>query len=265
MTPAARRAQAWDDVVEGARAFRIWGAPPLAKAREQMRRTIVGPLLPTINRGLSFVVMGLLIRELADVGARRYLPHLLTGLAIWFLIQSVFTKCSKAMVQARDLILNSYLPASVHVYGAVWRQFIEFGFSLVLLAIPAALFWRLPGWQALLVLPGLLLIALNGLWVALLLSTVSIKYGFLNGLVRRSMRIAFLATPILWMERQFPSHQTLIQFNPFLHFVAVVREPLLGFPAPLVSWAVAVGITLAGWSIAIRVYARFRGQIPFLL
>ena len=135
----------------------------------------------------------------------------------------------------------------------------------MLLIAAATVFERLPDWQALLFIPGILLIGLNGLWVTVLVATVSLRYPVVNGLIRRTMHLAFLATPVLWMTHQFPNRQVLIQFNPFYHCVEIVRGPLLGNPPPLASWAIVVGIAVVGWFAAIQVYAHFRKQIPFLV
>ena len=264
LSRSAQRAHAWGDVVRGARACRIWGLPPLIESVDLFRRTLVGPFLPILDRGLSLVLAGLLFRKLLDTGDR-YMAHLLVGLVVWFLIHSLFLNACMTLTRARSLILRSDLPVSLHVFETVWRTFIDFGFSVMLLLAAAIIVGRWPDWRGLLVIPGILLIVLNGFWVTLLLATVSLKYRYLNGLVRRTIRIAFLATPILWMAHQFPNRQTLIELNPFYHYVEIVRGPLLGNPPPLTSWAIVAGIAVVGWFAAVEVYAHFRKQIPFLV
>ena len=264
LSRSAGRAHAWSEIVRGARAYRLWATLPLIEYVDLFRHTIVGPLLPIINRGLSFLLAGLLLGKLTDSGAR-YIAHLTVGLIVWFLIHSLITNGPGTLVRARRFVLQTDSPVVSHVFETVWRAFIDFGLSIVLLFVAAAIVWRWPDWRGLLAIPGILLVLLNGVWVTLVLATVSLKYRVLVGLTRRTMRIAFLATPIMWMANHFPNHQTLIRLNPFYHCVEIVRGPLLGNPPPLASWAVVVGIAVVGWCAAIRIYAHYRKQIPFLV
>ena len=94
LSRAVQRAHAWGDVARGARAYRIWGTLPLMESVDLFRRTIIGPLVPMVNRGLSFVLAGLLLGRLFDTGDR-YIPHVLVGLVTWFLIYSVVLNAGK--------------------------------------------------------------------------------------------------------------------------------------------------------------------------
>ena len=260
----AQRAQARDDIVRGARAYRVWGTLPLIESLDLLRRTIVGPFVPILNRGLTFFLTGLLFRELLDMGDR-YLAHLVVGLVVWFTINSFFVQAGRTLIDARTLILQTDSPVSIHVFETVWRVILDFGFSVLPLLAAAIIVGRWPDWRGLLAIPGILLIALNGFWVTLLLATLSLKHPILIGVTRRTMVGVFVATPILWMAHQFPNRQALIQLNPFHHAVEVVRGPLLGNPPPLDSWAIVAGAAVVGWFTSVRVYAHFRQQIPFLV
>ena len=265
LSRAGQRTHAWADVLQGARAFHLWGAPPLTDAAQHFRRTIIGPYIPTLNRGLTIATIGLLFGRLIDLRAERYLPHLIVGLIVWLLIQSVVRDGCRAFSRAAPLIATAGLPISIHVYRCVWQAFIAFGFNFTLLAGAAAAFQFLPGWSALLAIPGLLLLFFNSLWIALVLACVCLRFRFLIGIVKRTLRIVFLLTPIIWMPHQFPTQYAFVQANPLHHALEVVREPLIGGRPEPVSWAILAGIAVIGWFAAIRVYARCRAQIALLV
>ncbi len=79
------------------------------------------------------------------------------------------------------------------------------------------------------------------------------------------MRIAFLATPILWMPGTMGRGGVMgafLVFNPFYHFIELVRAPLLGNPIAPLSWIVVLAITVAGFALARFFNRRFGRYIP---
>ena len=58
-------------------------------------------------------------------------------------------------------------------------------------------------------------------------------------------------------------HAWLMNFNPFMHYVALVREPLMGKAPPLLSVAVACLLTAVGFLAAHLAYRRWRRTIIF--
>jgi lipopolysaccharide transport system permease protein len=57
----------------------------------------------------------------------------------------------------------------------------------------------------------------------------------------------------------------LLDANPFFHLIEIVRAPLLGtFPSAL-NWQISILLALAGWSITILFYGRFRTRIAYWL
>ena len=265
LSPSARRARAWRDIVNGAKAYRIWGKLPLAATLRSFRQTIIGPYLPLFNRSISIALMALLFGKLLDFKAGQYIPHFVVGFIVWRLLDSVIKSGCDAFGNARAVIHATDLPLSVHVYEAVWSAFIQFALNVALIVVIGLFFGVRPGWAALVAVPGLAFIGLNGLWAGLLLGSLSPSFGALRLICKRGMRIAFFATPIIWMAHQFPNREALIQLNPLFHFVELVRGPLLGNPPSLASWLFVAGITVAGWLAAFAVFSRCRGKIAYLI
>jgi ABC-type polysaccharide/polyol phosphate export permease len=69
------------------------------------------------------------------------------------------------------------------------------------------------------------------------------------------MRLAFFFTPIIWVfetrstqlanqSDDFSLLAFLVQWNPFTHFVEIVRSPLMYDGASTLNWAFAVGLSL---------------------
>ena len=159
------------------------------------------------------------------------------------------------------------LPFSVHVYRRVWCNVLIFFHNAAIFVVVAVLFSIWPGWTGLLAVPGFVLLCLNGIWVGLLLGIVSARFRDVPPIVASLVRILFFVTPIIWMPELMPGRALMLavvlDFNPFFHFVELVRAPLLGQAPGLVSWVAASGITLGGWLLAFESLRRYRRRIAY--
>jgi ABC-type polysaccharide/polyol phosphate export permease len=116
-----------------------------------------------------------------------------------------------------------------------------------------------PNWYTLLVIPGLILICVNGISLgmrALSRHSADRRHHHPNDV---------LLTPILWHADQIPGRRMLVVFNPFYYLVEVIRQPLLGHPPSLLIWSVAAGMTLIGFIVALAFFSRFRNRIVYWL
>lgn len=74
-------------------------------------------------------------------------------------------------------------------------------------------------------------------------------------------------TPIIWNENMLNQRvgklATVVQLNPFVHFLAIIRDPLLGLDQQLHHWIIALSITVVGWIVAIVVMRQYRARVPY--
>ena len=201
---------------------------------------------------------GLFRMDVAD-----YLPFVAAGLIIWGLLSGLITEGCAAFIGAEGIIKQVNLPLSVHVYRVVWRNLIVFAHNVAIYVAAAVIFSIQPGWTGLLVLPGLALLCLNGVWMGLLLGLVSARFRDVPQIVASVVQVAFFLTPIIWKPELLPDRAFVLELNPFFHLVELVRAPSLGQAPGLVSWLAAVGITLGGWLVTLLMYRRYRWRIAY--
>jgi ABC-type polysaccharide/polyol phosphate export permease len=151
------------------------------------------------------------------------------------------------------------------VYRLVWRNLIIFGHNFVVFILVAFVFGIWPGESGLLVLPGLLLIALNVMWIALLLGIICSRFRDVPLIVASIVQVIFFLTPILWQPSLLGQHPGFVDMNPFYHLIELVRMPLLGHSPPLASWMTALVIGAIGWFGTFMLFSRFRKRITYWL
>ena len=261
--PPSQTALALQDVVEGACAFRLWGMLGWQDVRQRYRRSTLGPFWLTISMGALVGGLGVLYAGLFRMDVADYLPFVAAGLIIWGLLSGLITEGCAAFIGAEGIIKQVNLPLSVHVYRVVWRNLIVFAHNVAIYVAAAVIFSIQPGWTGLLVLPGLALLCLNGVWMGLLFGLVSARFRDVPQIVASVVQVAFFLTPIIWKPELLPDRAFVLELNPFFHLVELVRAPSLGQAPGLVSWFAAVGITLGGWLVTLLMYRRYRWRIAY--
>jgi ABC-2 type transport system permease protein/lipopolysaccharide transport system permease protein len=193
-----------------------------------------------------------------------YTPYLLSGMVLWQCVVAT-TNESCQMFLAQGIVRQVPLPYSVHAYRLICRNFLVMGHSAVVV-VAALLVFRVPvDWHILLVVPGLLALAINGLWLGTILGMVSARFGDIPPIAASFLQVAFFVTPIFWSADRLGTWQTVAQCNPYFAFIDSIRAPLLGMPIQPYSWLVIALTTLIGGSVSFLFFARFRTRIPYWL
>src|SRR5439155_14140475 len=144
----------------------------------------------------------------------------------------------------QSVIQQVPIPFSIHAYRNVCRNLIVLAHNFIIVPVLLALF-RIPlDWHVLEIVPGLLLLAINCLWVTLFLGLVSARFRDLPPIVSSVLQILFFVTPILWPIELLGSWQGLAALNPVFAAIDVIRAPLLGSTAGATSWIVLALLTI---------------------
>ena len=228
------------------------------------RMTALGPAWLLVGPILFVSTLGLLFAHVGNVDVARFIPHLTVGLIVWTLIGSFVTASTTVFQRHRPQIMQGGMRLTDIVMVEVASTVIQFLHQVPIIAGVFLLLGVAVGPQALLSLPGLALLVLNGVWLTIVFGIIGARYRDLAEVVQAIMRIAFLATPIIWVPGD-AGHgvvSAFITFNPFFHFLEIVRAPLLGSPIAPLSWAIALSITGVGFALAHVFYRRYGRLVP---
>lgn len=254
------------DIAEGACAFHLWALLGWQDILQRYRRSLLGPFWLTISMGAMIGGIGLVYAGLFGTNVSSYFPFLALGFIVWTLISSLVIESCNAFVSAAQVILQVRLPLSLHVYRVVWRNFIIFAHNILIFVVVAVAFTVSPSWAALMAVPGLALILINGVWIGIVFGLVSARFRDVPLIVASVMQVAFFLTPILWKPEQLPATKSwVLRFNPFFYFLDLVRLPLLGVVPPLSTWLMAFALTLVGCAAALVIYRRYRPRLTYWL
>jgi ABC-2 type transport system permease protein len=259
-------ARAWADLVEGYRRHELWLHLGWQDIKQRYRRSVLGPFWITIGTATTAVAMGGLYSKLFHLELAVHLPYVTLGLIIWNLLNAAILEGADVFVANEGLIKQLPTPLSVHVYRLVWRQLILFAHNIVIYIPIAIIFPKTWSWADLSVLPALVLIVLNCVWVSLCFGILATRYRDIGPLLFSVVQLLFLMTPIIWnyetlRQQNATRWMTVVEFNPLLHYLDIVRLPLLGAHQPLRHWAVVLVLSGFGWIFAELAMGQYGGRV----
>ncbi len=231
------------------------------------RRSAIGPFWLTISMGVMIASIGVVFGQIFNSPMDEYLPFLAAGIILWAFVTGTINEGCTGFIDAEGMIKQLPIPLFVHILRVLWRNLLILAhniliFPLVLLAMGKGI-----GLEALLAIPGLLLVSMCLSWVALLFAVLCARYRDLAQIVASMLQVAFYLTPIIWMPSLLPDRMgaTFLQLNPFFHLLELIRAPLLGVVPSLTSWLVVLMITVVGWGFTLFVFSRVRHRVAYWL
>ena len=251
------------DLADGLCRWPLWGLMGWQDIRQRYRRSMLGPFWLTLSMGILVGALGVLYAKLFGVDIHDYLPFLTLGFLSWTLISTLINEGCGTFTASENFIKQMRLPFSLFVYRIVWRNLIIFAHNLIIYPVVAVLFGIWPGVTGLLFLPGLAIVALNGLWAGLLLGMICARFRDVPQIVASLLQVAFFLTPIIWKPDLLGRRAGIVDLNPFYHFVQIIRAPLLGEVPDALTWGMALGVTAAGWFVTFLFFRRFRSRISY--
>jgi ABC-type polysaccharide/polyol phosphate export permease len=262
--PASQWRQAADDIMGGALAWKSWSMLGWHDIRQRYRRSTLGPFWITITMGVTIGSIGLIFGTLFGQNMHEFLPYVAAGNIIWALLSTLITDGCTTFVTAEPIIRQIKLPYSLHIFRMIWRTVIIFAHNIWVFVATVVLFAVWPTSAAWLAAPGLLLVLINAVWIALTLALFCARFRDIPLIVVSALQLLYLATPIIWLPGSLRgSHTYIYQLNPLYHLLELVRSPLLGHAPSLANWGVAIGMALVGWIFSFFVFARYRWRIPY--
>lgn len=255
--------RALDDLAGGWRLRRLAWALAWLDTRNRYRGSVFGPFWLTFSTAVMVVGLGLLYSTLLKLDLREYLPFLAVSLILWNMLAQIAGEACLTFTNAEAIIRQMRLPYTVHVLRIVFRNAIAAAHSLPLILLVFLFCGHLPGPEAALALPGLVLVATCAVAGAMLLGMLCARFRDIPPIVTNVMQLAFFMSPVLWKPELLGEGQRWLVLNPFYVVMEVVRGPLVEGGAPAAIWAAAAFFTAVLLAVAGLFFVRFRARLAF--
>jgi len=261
-----RHAIAINDLYRGFLHFDMWGRLGWLDVKRRYHRTVIGPFWTTLSLGIFVGTIGVLYSTLWQVDLKYYLPYLCSGMIPWVLLSGIVTDGCLSFVGSTIIITQMKTHLSSFIYAIIWKNILVF-FHNILIFIPIAIYSGVELTPAtLLLIPGVILIAINSGWVVLILGILCTRYRDIQQVVTSLVQVLLFVTPIFWLPELLNGRWTLaVDVNFLYHLISIIRAPMMGEAASLFSYMYVSISAIIGWGVAYFIFAKFRSRIPFWL
>ncbi len=243
----------------------LWLSMGWQQTLSRFRRTILGPFWLSANLVVIGFSMAYVFGGLAAGGTNALLPKLLAGLLSWALIGGPIGEAAGVFISAGPMMTSQRMPLSFHVYLLLFRNLINFVAQLLALWLVFVLlrFGSPPAWP---ILIGVPLVLINSFLISLIMALPSTRFRDVNQLTGFVIQILFFVTPVFWDPSQMkPQYRFILDYNPFAHYLALLREPLLGRAPALIHYEWTICSILVLSVVAVALLALYRKRVIFWL
>ena len=237
------------------------------------KQTILGPawaLIQPLISTLVFTVVFGKIAGLAPGGVPAFL-FFMSGNIAWGYFSGCLNSTANTFTGNAGIFGKVYFPRLVTPISTVLSQLIGFGIQFFLFLIFLVIYWVKGEVQPtlyVLMLPLLLLhMAMLGLGVGIIISSLTTKYRDLQMLVGFGVQLWMYGTPVAYDIGIIPEkYMSLYMLNPMTPVINAFRKAFLGIgsfdlPHYLISWAVTLVVLGIGVMLFNRVEKTFMDTV----
>lgn len=222
--------------------------------------TLIGPLWITISTAMTISGLALLYGKIFGAPIDEYFPYVACGITAYGLISSIFNGGANAFQQGAGTFDQMPIAKSVFAFRSLGNAFLAFVYKLPVLIPALILVGRVPSLEGVLLSTfAVLLILWTGFWCILILGTIGMRFKDVGQAINAVMSAVFFFTPVFWHADRLSEYSFIVDYNPFHHFLHIVRAPLLGETdiAHNLIWAVSCSaiVTVLG-ALTFGLFAR---------
>jgi ABC-2 type transport system permease protein len=228
--------------------------------KNQYRKSVLGILWTVLNPLLNMLVLSFVFSSIfgREVIGLDYPVYVLSGNIVFSIMRTATSESMTCMVDNYDLLTKTRVPYSVFPISKVLSAAVNFGFALIalvivmLVRIPAGVrfhwtMFMIPVW-----LPSIMMFSLG---LSFILSAIYVRFRDIKHIYNVFLTLWMYTTPIFYSISSLNSQtvQSVLVYNPMLHYVNYFRELLMGAIPSWQSHLICFGVGLAtlgiGWLI----------------
>ncbi|MEG3592509.1 MAG: ABC transporter permease [Pseudomonadota bacterium] len=256
------------DFLQGVTSWRLWLFLGVYEVRRRYRRTIIGPFWNTISLAVFVFVVGWIGAGLWREDVGEYMIFLCSGMLVWFLVAPIMNESTGIFIDNESVITNYKIEATLLAVVCVVRNLFVFAHNFLLYVAFCLFFGFMPAFpEVLLFIPGLVVLAINGIWVSLLIGLLCTRFRDIKQIITLFTSIAMFITPIFWTASKLEStqHTVFVMGNPLYHLLEIVRAPLLGTVPSVENYLAVLLITAGGFLLTFALYKSKYHRLVFWL
>ena len=255
--------RAQEDLAQALRQQKLWADMAFRDFRDRYAGSFFGPFWLTFTTALAATGLGLLYSVLFDVPIRTHLPYVTTAWVVWEVVGGFITGGCNVFLGNAKYFNEFPMPYSLFSFKLTLMQAFTVFFRIIVL-VAIVLLLSVPITPlAILSVFGFALIFWIGFWAALGLGVLNARFRDFGQLAAASLRAIFFMTPIFWAPSRLGDYAYLVNFNPFYHFIHIVRAPILQLDGIGLSFTVVFVLAVLAPMVSIFLFGKFSHRLAY--
>lgn len=212
--------------------FMVW-----RDIKVQYAQTIMGFAWAILQPLIQIVLFSIIFGKIAKIPTEGIPYILFSSVAIipWTYMSQSMSQSSSSLVSGAGVMGKIYFPRIIMPITPVLAKLIDFGLSLLILAVIMICYGVLPTWNLLFFPIFVILMVSVSLGVGMLLSALAIRYRDVKFAIGFILRMLMYSAPIVYSAASIPDkYRFVYSINPIVGVIEGFRSCLLGTSMP---WA----------------------------
>ena len=255
----------FQDLIKAIKSTDLWLFLGWHDIKSKYRRTKLGPIWIVLVNLVTIACFSIVGSALFGQSTKEFLPHVTIGLFVWYYISTILSESCFLYSSQSHLIKNLDINLLTLILRLFVRNTIAFAHSFVIIIAIVGLFadkFTASMWLALLAVP---FFAVASVGISVLLGTAATRYRDIAHIVQAIISIFPFITPLIWKEEMLGSKIYIAKINPATHFIALLRDPLLGNEIKPLTYVISFVFCSVLFGSGVYVYNKFKKRIVFWL
>jgi ABC-type polysaccharide/polyol phosphate export permease len=206
---------------------KIWTHLGWRDLRSRYSRTLIGPWWSVAN--LITVVFGssLAVGLISENSALSQAPRMVISFSLWLLINAMLNEAVEMFEAEKSLLLNTQISEATLVVRLLWRNYLVFLHSFVVVVITFIIVREPLSFRLLALFPISLVVCLGALFPIYVFARSIFVLRDLKVVLPSVIQLVFFLTPILWTPPESGPMHTISIFNPAGWIIELTRQLIL--------------------------------------
>lgn len=210
--------------------------------KRKYARSFLGILWSVLNPLLTMLVMSVIFTYMFSRNIENYPLYLLCGQITYSLFSGITNASMSSLVDNKNMLIRVKFPKMIFPLSRGVTALVNFGYSLIALAIVMIFFRVWPSIYILLVPVDIVLLFLFGVGTGYILSVLYVFFADIKYLYSVFLTMLMYCSALFYsVESLSPTMQTVISVNPLYVYISIFRKCMIYATMPeSVEWIQAL-------------------------
>ena len=214
-----------------------------SEANSHYKHTIFGSFWNNITFVVKVTILTLVFSQVLKKPLGEYLPYLLLGILLWNILSDLIMSGITLFSRYGSYMLQFPHSFSIYITANVFKILRLSALNILMSIFIVVIFVDIPIENFFFAALGFFIIIFTGFFFTYSFGIAGIIFPDIRHATHSILTIGFVVSPVLWPQKIIEGSPILI-YNPFYHFMNIVREPLLGHEIPYLSFVVCLAFLI---------------------